>query len=110
MGTPDPASRRLAVIVRELRETRNLSITETAQAARIDGAILSRIEAGTKMPSFQTLCRLADALNLSLDDLGQRLGYREKRPSRRINLEKAVIGAVRRHLNRAIGALADIET
>ena len=107
---PDPASEKLAAIVHELRKARGLSITELAQSAQIDGAILSRIEAGTKMPSFRTLCRLADALNLSLDDIAQRLGYRKKPLARRVSLDKTTIGAVRRHLGRAIGALEDIET
>jgi DNA-binding XRE family transcriptional regulator len=55
--------------VRVWRDHRGMTGRALAQAAGISPAYLSEIEHGRKAPSLATLRRLADVLNVDLDDL-----------------------------------------
>ena len=59
-----PAPLTTASPLRAAREAQGRSLTETARAARIDPATLSRIERGMRLPSAATLGRLAAVLEL----------------------------------------------
>ena len=51
------------------REYRGLSVTELAQRAKVSDSQLSAIERGNTTGSIQTLRRIADVLEVTLDDL-----------------------------------------
>lgn len=53
--------------VKAARKQAGLTQEETARKAGLDRAYLSQIETGKRNPSFYLACRLALALNLSLD-------------------------------------------
>ena len=55
--------------VRVWREYRGLSVTELAQRAKVSDSQLSAIERGNTTGSIQTLRRIADVLEVTLDDL-----------------------------------------
>lgn len=56
--------------LRRLRESVGLSRRALADAAGVDHTYYGRIEAGKiPAPSWATICRVADALGVSLDDL-----------------------------------------
>ena len=55
--------------VRVWRSHRGLTTTALAQAAGISQAYLSQIEKGARQGSTASMRKLADALNVSLDDL-----------------------------------------
>lgn len=56
--------------VRVWREYRGLSGRALAEAAGMSAAYLSQIESGRRDGSFDTMRRIANILNVSLDDLG----------------------------------------
>ncbi len=55
--------------VRVWREYRRLSARELAEKAAISPAYLSQIESGARDGSFETIKRIAAALEISVDDL-----------------------------------------
>ena len=55
--------------VRVWREYRGLSVTDLAQRAKVSNSQLSAIERGSTTGSIQTLCSIADVLEVTLDDL-----------------------------------------
>ncbi|MEW6229017.1 MAG: helix-turn-helix transcriptional regulator [Bacillota bacterium] len=55
--------------VRMLRKERGLTLVQLAAKAKLSYSYLSEIERGTKNPSFETLTRLADALDLPRTEL-----------------------------------------
>jgi transcriptional regulator with XRE-family HTH domain len=55
--------------LRLLRQRKNLRLEDVAKAAGRSPAYLSKIERGLKLPSFETLLRLSQALKLSRKDL-----------------------------------------
>lgn len=55
--------------VRVWREYRGLSVTDLAQRAKVSNSQLSAIERGNTTGSIQTLRRIADVLEVTLDDL-----------------------------------------
>ena len=55
--------------VRVWREYRGLSVTDLAQRAKVSSSQLSAIERGNTTGSIQTLRRIADVLEVTLDDL-----------------------------------------
>jgi transcriptional regulator with XRE-family HTH domain len=57
-------------VLRRLREARGLSQEATAQAAGIALNTYSRIERGQTSPSWPTVRQLANALGVSMGDLG----------------------------------------
>jgi transcriptional regulator with XRE-family HTH domain len=57
----------LGVRIKELRKLRSLTQDQLSQKVNIDPKHLSRIEVGRSFPSFDTLERLADALQVELN-------------------------------------------
>ena len=55
--------------VRVWREYRRLSVTDLAQRTKVSNSQLSAIERGNTTGSIQTLCSIADVLEVTLDDL-----------------------------------------
>jgi len=71
----------LGDVIREFRERANVSQTALARAAGVDPAILSRIEAGSRTSmQIATLCRIAEALEVSLDELAGAAGLMRSKP------------------------------
>ncbi len=60
----------LPAVLRRLRDARGLSQEATAQAAGIALNTYSRIERGHTSPAWPTVRALADALNVSMAELG----------------------------------------
>ena len=64
------APRRLANVIRELRERKNLTQEELAKRAKVTRSHLSLLEAGhRKNPSLDVLKRLAKALGVPVAEL-----------------------------------------
>ncbi|MDA0161329.1 helix-turn-helix transcriptional regulator [Solirubrobacter ginsenosidimutans] len=63
----DPA---LASTIRSLREARNVGQESLAHAAGLSVATYARIERGQVNPTWTTVRRVADALGLTLAELG----------------------------------------
>jgi len=57
-----------ADLLRTFRVTRGLSQARLARRAQLDHSYLSRLEAGTRVPSRDTVLQLCTALRLSLDE------------------------------------------
>jgi len=55
--------------IRATREARGLSQVNLAEAARISQGYLSQLEQDEREPSLSIAARIAEALNLSLEDL-----------------------------------------
>jgi putative transcriptional regulator len=55
--------------IRQLRETRGFNQREFARKARVDTALLSRLEAGIGNPGYNTLSLIAKGLEISLSEL-----------------------------------------
>ncbi len=62
-GRPDPA---LAASIRRLREERGITREALAMRAGITNGTLARIELGRSSPSWDTVCHIAVALDLSI--------------------------------------------
>jgi transcriptional regulator with XRE-family HTH domain len=56
-----------AAALTRIREKAGLTKYGLAKAAGVDAAFIGLIEAGQKMPGWETACKLADALGVSLD-------------------------------------------
>ncbi|HUQ07950.1 MAG TPA: XRE family transcriptional regulator [Kofleriaceae bacterium] len=70
MGDRDPdPSDHLAANVRAIREARGLSQQQIAKMAGIPRATWSHLESGAANPTLQVLTRVADALQIRLDEL-----------------------------------------
>lgn len=63
-GNPTPTMAVVGNLVRELRHAADLSIAGLAQAADLSPGLLSQIERGQGNPSFTTLVKLAQALDV----------------------------------------------
>jgi transcriptional regulator with XRE-family HTH domain len=69
--SPDqPVDQALPAVLRRLRNARGLSQEATAQAAGIALNTYSRIERGQTSPAWPTVRALADALDVSMGELG----------------------------------------
>lgn len=68
----DPAN--LAGRLKELRLTRQLSQGELAKLAGIPQSLVALVESGGRMPRYNSLCALANALGVTLTDLGRPAG------------------------------------
>ena len=55
--------------LRQLRNERNVTLTELAEETGISASTLSRLESGLRRPKLEQLLPLARAFNLTLDDL-----------------------------------------
>jgi transcriptional regulator with XRE-family HTH domain len=56
----------VAKILREEREKRQLSMTTVAEKAGLSQQMVSYVERGIRNPTFDTLLRITDALDLDL--------------------------------------------
>ncbi|WP_420557607.1 helix-turn-helix domain-containing protein [Roseovarius sp.] len=65
LATPPPLARH----IRDLRQSRNLTLAELAAASTISRASLSRIENGEVSPTADTLAKLSTALRLPISQL-----------------------------------------
>jgi transcriptional regulator with XRE-family HTH domain len=63
------AERRFALRFQRLREMRNLTQAELGRRAGMAAASVSHFETGQRMPSLESLIKLADALEVSTDVL-----------------------------------------
>jgi transcriptional regulator with XRE-family HTH domain len=63
-------------VLRQLRKTQGLTITELAEASGISTAVISRLERNQALPELETLARLARAFGMTAADL---LGIAESR-------------------------------
>jgi transcriptional regulator with XRE-family HTH domain len=59
----------LAAAIRQVRERRGLSQAEVARRADIEPSWLSRLESGSANPSWGTVRRICDALDIPLSEL-----------------------------------------
>jgi DNA-binding XRE family transcriptional regulator len=57
------------VRLKQLRAQRGLTIEQLARAADLTLNAVARIERGERQPSWQTACKLADALRVSVAEL-----------------------------------------
>jgi transcriptional regulator with XRE-family HTH domain len=67
----EPASPAFACAIRILREDQKLTQEDVAYDAGITPGTLSRIEGGRANPTWTTVERIAEALDVSLVDLAQ---------------------------------------
>jgi transcriptional regulator with XRE-family HTH domain len=65
---PDKA---LATVLRRLRDDRDLSAETVAHDASLTVAAYVRIEAGVSAPGWSTVRRIAEALEVSMAELGE---------------------------------------
>ena len=66
----DERSRQLAARIRELREAQRLSRVKLGRMMGSEsGSTIEDIEYGKKSPTFETLCKIADALEVDVRDL-----------------------------------------
>lgn len=66
--------------LRKIRKDSNLTQLSLQMKTGIDQSILSKYELGTREPSLQNLCILADFYKTSLDYLADRTNIREPYP------------------------------
>ena len=59
----------LGMRIKEFRENRKLTQDKLAELVGIDPKHLSRIENGRNYPSFETLEKILDSLNVSYEDI-----------------------------------------
>jgi transcriptional regulator with XRE-family HTH domain len=105
----------LGQALKALRMRTGLSQYALAAGARVDQAILSRLETGTRNGvSVEVLCSLSEALGVTVDELLVEAGFKSAKgkkkasPSgQRAALEQK-IGSTRRLLKRAMATLDDI--
>jgi transcriptional regulator with XRE-family HTH domain len=62
---------RLVNVLGRLREERGLSQEQLAHEAGLTASGYNRIEAGKSSPGWSTVCRLAEALGVSLRELAE---------------------------------------
>jgi transcriptional regulator with XRE-family HTH domain len=90
----DPWKRQLEALgsyIRSQRRLANLSLREVAELSRISNAYISQIERGLHEPSLRVLQALAEALNVSADDLLEAAGLlKEDANGNRADTEAAI--------------------
>ena len=55
--------------IRDIRHTEGLTMKQVAEMCNVSEAAISLIERGKRIPNLRTAKRIADALNVSLDEL-----------------------------------------
>jgi transcriptional regulator with XRE-family HTH domain len=70
---PPETDPRLAAVLRRLRTERELSQERLAVAAGITAGTINSIERGSRGPTWVTVCKLAEALGVSLNELGRQV-------------------------------------
>lgn len=69
LPAPRNERRLLGGAVRRIRELQHVTLDELSTKAEIHFAYLSNIERGKKSPSIDVIARLANALEVDLDDI-----------------------------------------
>lgn len=71
MGATNPTAAQLGTVIRELRESRDLTLEDLAGIAELHTTYLSKIELGKTNPSWEKIRSLADALQMDSSTLVQ---------------------------------------
>lgn len=71
MPPPRTADPRLAAILRQARIERGQTQEDLAYEADLVATTIARVEGGRVDPSWTTVCTIAEALGLPLDELGR---------------------------------------
>lgn len=77
-GSPDPWAAQLNALggfIRAQRQMAKLSLREMAELTRVSNAYLSQVERGLHQPSLKVLRSIADALQLSTEQLLNQAGW-----------------------------------
>ena len=78
-----PLERRaLANAVREVRTRERMSQEAVAEAAGLGRGFLSELESGRRRVSFEAVIAIADALGVTLAELGERIDAERRRTAR----------------------------
>jgi transcriptional regulator with XRE-family HTH domain len=85
--------RSLGEFVRRQRELQEVSLRQLAQLAGISNPYLSQIERGLRQPSERVLEAMAQALQVSADQLYEQAGRSRGEPD--ADVEPAVVSAIR---------------
>lgn len=72
---PDP---KLAAVLRQLREDRHLTLEALAFKSGVSLGSLGRIERGRSSAAWSTVCQIADALGVSMAELGRAYDYQKR--------------------------------
>lgn len=56
--------------LKQIRKTKNLTQSQLAELAGINEKHISKIETGVYFPTYSTLTKILNALNLSIEDVG----------------------------------------
>jgi len=67
--TMDKISAKLGDNIKRIRTRKKMSQGDIARALEVDRGYISNIENGKKNPTLATIKKLADALNISADEL-----------------------------------------
>lgn len=65
----------MRILIRSLRERQGLTLEGLAERANISASFLSRIENGKRVPSFEVMMSLADALGVSFSEIIETTPY-----------------------------------
>lgn len=69
MNSYEEIIRSIAKKIKEIRQSKGLSVQEVAYRCDIERSNLSRLEAGKTNMTIKTLCIICTALNIKLSDL-----------------------------------------
>jgi transcriptional regulator with XRE-family HTH domain len=67
--TVHPACERIVKLLRKERERLKISKYALAQRSGLSQSMIGRVESGTRIPTLDTVLRMADAMDLNLADL-----------------------------------------
>ena len=70
--------------LKQLRQERGWSQTELAERSGLTGSAISYIESGNRVPGSLTLMKLAEGLDVTLDDLYPKAQCRSSRTPERV--------------------------
>src|SRR5919199_6697683 len=84
-----PMTEPLGEFIRLQREIANMSLRQLGELADVSNAYLSQIERGLYQPSAHILKGIADALQISAEELYARAGLLDEE-GRRVSVEEAV--------------------
>lgn len=59
----------LQLFIKQLRKQRGLTIRELSEESAVSRSYISQLETGQKIPTIDTLCKLAKALKCRPEDL-----------------------------------------
>lgn len=74
--------------LRELRQATGMTQKQFAEAIGFRKDLYNKYERGVARPSYETLLRIADELDISLDDLFERKRGEEQRPDLQKKLQQ----------------------